>query len=620
MVPVQANETKKDSFQLQGLGVGKVKNQVILFYCTDTKKPFRIAVSDPEGQNFKPISEKLKFKPWWKFFSQPNKVKDFRISQLKKKYVLTYLEKVNSHYQLKYRTTKNLINWSNAKKIKNTYETGMVIPKTKKAILGRKEINLANFKKSPPKIKKIYQLKEKILGQNNLKISQVFSFKNGYLALFYRYQNPAVWQDYSWQLLFLDKKDPTRLKWAKEMPIKGKIANNQKQKIRPLGAVKIKNKLISYWQIGEENIYALSQPFFEIKHSQPPTPFPYLEKLKRAPENPILKPRPEKSWESKLVFNPAAVDDGEKIHLIYRATGDDDVSKFGYASTEDGVNIDYRSDYPIYQPREDFETNEKAPLITAKEFISGGGAGGCEDPKLTKIKNKIYMTYTAWDGAHFPRVALTSIDSEDFSNRKWNWEAPILISPPNEIHKNWAFFPNKIRGKYAMITGIVPEIEVFYLDNLSFKRGQYIHSQRPRGMQQNPETQNTWDNLLRGAGPPPLKTDDGWLLLYHAMDRRDPGRYKLGAMMLNKNNPTEILYRSNTPLLEPDMNYENEGFKSGVVYACGAVIRKKRLFVYYGGADTVSCVAQMKIDQLLNQMKLDNEIRLKPAEPVFMYN
>ena len=104
------------------------------------------------------------------------------------------------------------------------------------------------------------------------------------------------------------------------------------------------------------------------------------------------------------------------------------------------------------------------------------------------------------------------------------------------------------------------------------------------------------------------------------MDSNDPGRYKVGAMVLDKNDPTEILYRSNTPLLEPDMDYENEGFKAGVVYACGAVVKDKRLFVYYGGADTVSCAAQMKLDQLLNQMKLDQEIRMKPAEPVVMYN
>jgi predicted GH43/DUF377 family glycosyl hydrolase len=104
------------------------------------------------------------------------------------------------------------------------------------------------------------------------------------------------------------------------------------------------------------------------------------------------------------------------------------------------------------------------------------------------------------------------------------------------------------------------------------------------------------------------------------MDKRDPNRYKLGAMVVDKNDPTEVLYRSNTPLLEPDMNYENEGFKAGVVYSCGAVVRNKRLLVYYGGADTVSCVAQMKLDQLLNQMKLDQEIRLRPAKSVFMYN
>ncbi len=623
MTPVELNGTSKDSFRFFGLGVGKTKNQIVLFYSTQPNQPFKIAVSDKQGYNFKRISEKINHHPWWQIFKTSKEKMDFRLSYTKNNYVLTYLEKVNSHYQLKYRLTKDLISWSKSKKINSIQETGMVIPKTKKIIYGRKKVNLASFKKPsqfPETNKDIFQLKERVLGRSNLKISQIFEFKNGYLCLFYQYQDPNIWDSYSWQLLFLDKKDPAKLKWSKNMPITGQLPNPKNEKIKPLGAVKIKEKLVSYWQVNNHNVYALTQPFFKIQKTKPPTPFPYLEKLKRAPENPIIEPRPENKWESKLVFNPAAVYDGEKVHLIYRATGDDNVSRFGYAQSEDGILINKRLDYPVYQPRKDFETNKEAPLVKAREFVSGGGSGGCEDPKLTKIKDKIYMTYTAWDGAHFPRVALTSIDSDDFCSEEWNWTAPILISPPQEIHKNWTIFPGKVNGKYAMLTGIVPEIEVFYLNDFKFKEKKFLCSERPRGVQTNPETQNSWDNLLRGAGPPPLKTDDGWLVLYHAMDRNDPGRYKVGAMVLDKNDPTEILYRSNTPLLEPDMDYENEGFKAGVVYTCGAVVKNNRLFVYYGGADTVSCVAQMKLSQLLSQMKLDQEIRMKPADPVVMYN
>lgn len=96
--------------------------------------------------------------------------------------------------------------------------------------------------------------------------------------------------------------------------------------------------------------------------------------------------------------------------------------------------------------------------------------------------------------------------------------------------------------------------------------------------------QNHWDNRVRGAGAPPIRTDMGWLLLYHATDMRDPGKYKLGDMLLDLEDPTKVLFRSNTPILEPNEWYENEG-KAGVVYTCGAVILGDNLVVYYGGGD-----------------------------------
>ena len=105
-----------------------------------------------------------------------------------------------------------------------------------------------------------------------------------------------------------------------------------------------------------------------------------------------------------------------------------------------------------------------------------------------------------------------------------------------------------------------------------------------------------WDNLMRGAGAPPIRTKYGWLLLYHAMDRRDPNRYKVGAMILDLKDPTKVLYRSSRPILEPVERYENQGFKSGVVYVCGAVVKNEELFVYYGGADSVVCVATVNLE------------------------
>jgi predicted GH43/DUF377 family glycosyl hydrolase len=110
-----------------------------------------------------------------------------------------------------------------------------------------------------------------------------------------------------------------------------------------------------------------------------------------------------------------------------------------------------------------------------------------------------------------------------------------------------------------------------------------------------------------------MRTKYGWLVLYHKMEKHDSNRYKLWAMILDIKDPTKVLYRSSQPILEPDEWYENEGYKSGVVYSCGAVIKDGQLFVYYGGADTVSCVATAKLDAFLKELVHSNTPLLKKS-------
>ena len=230
-------------------------------------------------------------------------------------------------------------------------------------------------------------------------------------------------------------------------------------------------------------------------------------------------------------------------------------------------------------------------------YTSGGGWGGSEDPRVVKIGNRIYMTYVAFEGWYSIRIALTSISVEDFKKGKWHWKKPILLSPLGEINKNWVLFPEKINGKFAVLHGVSPEILVDYVDSFnSFDGTVFIKSSPPSGGRE-----KHWDNKMRGAGPSPIKTSLGWLLLYHAHSRKEPHRYKLGAMILDLNNPTKILYRSEHPILSPDMHYENDG-KPGVIYASGAVIRGDDLYVYYGGGDKVVCVATTPLKKFLDYL------------------
>jgi predicted GH43/DUF377 family glycosyl hydrolase len=325
--------------------------------------------------------------------------------------------------------------------------------------------------------------------------------------------------------------------------------------------------------------------------------------LERFVGNPIVYPTSRSYWESKATFNPTAFEHDGKVHVIYRAVGAGDISTLGYAGSRDGYNFFDRSFKPIFIHRScPFEGAE------ALFYSSGGGwNGGAEDPRITKIDNKLYMLYTAFDGWGSVRIGLTTIGLEDFLNKKWNWKKPVLISPPGEIHKNWVIFPEKIKGKYAILHSFYPKILIDYFDDLDeFDGKKFIQSDNTRPV----DLTRTWDSWFRGVGPSPIKTKYGWLIIYHAMDHRNPSHYCMGAMLLDLKDPTRILYRSSEPVLEPDMFYENEGYKAGVVYACGAVVKDNNLFVYYGGADTVSCVAVADLKLFLKELMATGKVKL----------
>ena len=326
---------------------------------------------------------------------------------------------------------------------------------------------------------------------------------------------------------------------------------------------------------------------------------PHLKLLHKAENNPIIAPNEKNEWEAWQTFNPATIFLEDKIHFIYRAIGFDGISRFGYAASQDGFKISERLNYPIYQhylAGANFEI---------KFFSSGGSLGGCEDPRIVRVdkEDRIYMVYTAL--SNDIRVALTSIKIKDFLNKSWHWTEPRLISPPGQTHKNWVIFPEKIRNRYAILTSITPKILISYRETLSFKKGGYLES-----FYQQVEIKNSWELYRRGAGPPPLKTKEGWLLFYHAIAKNNPSIYKVGAMILDYKNPENILVVSKQPILEPEEVYEKNGFKSGVVYASGAVIKNNILLLYYGAADSYVAVAYADLDQFLKEIKVGKKPKI----------
>jgi len=324
--------------------------------------------------------------------------------------------------------------------------------------------------------------------------------------------------------------------------------------------------------------------------------------VERFDGNPILEPKPGHWWESKAVFNPAALYEAGRVHLLYRAIGDTDTSVLGYASSPDGLNFDERLEEPAYVPRESFEgvsQTSPPPVSYGSSYVSGGGGmGGCEDPRLTRIEERVFMTYVAYDGYSHPRTALSSIAYNDFLAKNWRWQKPVLISPPGVIDKNACIFPEKVNGKYVIFHRVFPDILIDFLDDLNFDgKTKWLKGEFKIGTRA-----DYWDSLKVAAGPPPIKTEKGWLLIYHAIGERAPDSYKIGAMLLDSQDPTRVLARSPKPILEPQAWYEREGLKSNVVYPCGAAVVGERLLIYYGGADRVVCAASVNLDGLLEQL------------------
>jgi predicted GH43/DUF377 family glycosyl hydrolase len=310
--------------------------------------------------------------------------------------------------------------------------------------------------------------------------------------------------------------------------------------------------------------------------------------FKRSDKNPIILPDKTHPWEEIATFNPAALRIKNITHILYRALSADNTSSVGYASTKDGITIDERQEQPIYVPRESFELKKIA-----------GGNSGCEDPRLTKIGKNIYMCYTAFDGIGPPRVAVTSITEKNFLLKNWQWENPILITPPGFDDKDTCIFPEKINGKYFVLHRVGSEMCGDYLKSLNFKSEivkKCIRIIGPRF--------NTWDSAKVGISAPPIKTKHGWLLLYHGISKHHH-TYRVGALLLDLKDPTTVISRTSDPIFSPEEKYEKEGIVNNVVFPCGLVEKDGLLYMYYGGADTVVGVATMKLSIILKALTRD---------------
>ncbi len=307
------------------------------------------------------------------------------------------------------------------------------------------------------------------------------------------------------------------------------------------------------------------------------------KKLFVRPEgNPILAPRPNTPWEKGGVLNPATLLVGDVTYMLYRAATEKNVSTIGFAKMKDGEIIQ-RNDSPIYLPRADFEKRNEDNNY------------GCEDPRLIQIEDTVYMFYTAYNGAH-PRVAVSSISYEDFKDEKWEaWTAPQAITHPDVDDKDAILIPEKTHNGYCVIHRAGVSICADHLSSLDFKNEQIdkcIELIDPRyGM---------WDGIKVGASTPAIKTEFGWLLIYHGISWNHI--YRVGALLLDLKDPTIILARSAFPIFEPEEYYEKKGTVGNVVFPCGTTLVGDTLTLFYGAADTTIGMARCSLEELLTTL------------------
>ncbi len=293
--------------------------------------------------------------------------------------------------------------------------------------------------------------------------------------------------------------------------------------------------------------------------------------------NPIIAPRQNHEWETGGTFNPGATHSDGVIHLLYRAVDINGISRLGYARTLNGTEISFRSSDPVLEPSADWD-----------EF-------GCEDPRISCMDGTFYVPYTAYS-KRGPRIALAS--TKDFLR----FEKYGLVGPDRN-DKDCVLFPEKINDQVALLHRLQSNVQIAYFESLEalgdsreFWNGYVRHFESFEVIR----SRFPWEKRKVGVGSPPIKTERGWLVIYHgvSIDRI----YRAGAILLDLDEPTKVLARTKEPILEPEMEFEKHGVVPNVVFPGGAVVQNGQLLVYYGGADKVCCVASVPIDDFLDEL------------------
>ncbi len=327
--------------------------------------------------------------------------------------------------------------------------------------------------------------------------------------------------------------------------------------------------------------------------------------LQRYEKNPVLIPNEANWWESKAVFNCAILHYENKFHMLYRAIGEYEryISRIGYASSADGYS---------------FATSKNIALEETEDYEKYG----IEDPRIVKIDNQIYITYVVLSGyvTNKPMVEASTALATTTDFLKYTRLG--VITSKGSDNKDVVLFPEKMNQQEssaislssASTTTIDSAGKYFFLHRPSSWIGSRYGVDKPSiwlgegnaltNLEKHTlllKPEEDWEQLKVGAGPPPIRTRAGWLIIYHGVSRERV--YRAGAAILDIRDPSKIIGRTKTPILEPKEPYEKFGDVNNVVFPTGAcVLDNDKLFIYYGGADKVCCLATADLNYLLDHI------------------
>ena len=325
-------------------------------------------------------------------------------------------------------------------------------------------------------------------------------------------------------------------------------------------------------------------------------------------------------FENEGVLNPAVIQENGTIHLFYRAVSKGNYSSIGYAKLKSPLEVEERFTSPVLFPQFDYETQ------------------GVEDPRIVKIDETFYLTYTAYDGinalgalavstdlTNFEKLGtiVPKITYEEFSHLagshgninekylRYNEHERIIEKQGKKIFiwdKNVIFFPRKINGKFYFLHRVRPDIQIVSVNNLeelSPEFWQKYFLNLHESIVLTPKYKHEVSYI--GGGCPPIETPDGWLMIYHGVHDTIKGYiYSACAALLDLNNPQREIARLPYPLFKPEHDWELTGEVNNVCFPTGTAIVGDTLYIYYGAADEQIACASVSMSALLFELKLNS--------------